>query len=505
MKKLLFIALMVALALPLVLSPRSGADARADANDRILMWVSEAAAPGQHRADAVGDLGYMDGLGTYSKIGPALPQSGRIEICGPHGIAKDGKRMALYQGIEGGVVSKLYLVTEGGEPQLVSDNFQAVGCVGSNGILEFSEDGSRLTFIEFERRFQFDFADGTLKVITTDGFTELLNVRNVVAFDQTPNGTAFVSFFTNDRREADEVAVTWWDGNVDRELTALYADSGCRYMGARVHMGPDGNLWMALAQRCSGTTSLNFWRINPTDRSEELIFSANSGGRFSPYAESIRFFFSHDANTIVYTLPDGITDETVSINAYDMTTQRSRVLVERGAVVGYLSNPANAGMTVGSDGSFLAFVVRSVNNRRFELQLWNLDDLSGPVLTERAGGETDTIPFMALSRDGKRLVYVAGGEDNSIFTLDLSTPGARAERVRRGNFSKWAALSPSGNELVIAEYQLRPEGVRGVNFLNTQIVNLTTSEVSTIYTGGRIDGDRTVDVSFAVPVYWYRP
>lgn len=505
MKKVLFLFLMVALALPIVAAPRHGADARADANDRILVWVADAAEPGQHRADAVGDLGYMDGLGTYTKLGGALAQSGRIEVCGPHGISKDGRHMALFQGIEGGVVASLYLVTDGGEPQLVNDRFQPLGCVGANGIFEFSDDGSRMTFIQFERDFPFGFADGLLKVVTTDSLTELLNVRNVVAFDQTPNGVAFISFFTNDRQEADEVAVTWWDGNTDRELSSLLADDGCRYLGARIQQGPDGMLWMALEQRCSGTTSVNFWKIDPTTRSEEFIFSAESAGRYSSYAESNRFFFAPDGNTIVYTLPDGITDETVSINAYDLTLDESRVLVEKGAVVGYLSNPANAGMTVGSDGNFLAFVVRSVNNREFTLNLWNLADLSGPVLQERAGGETDTIPFMALSRDGKRLVYVAGGRDNSILTLDLTNPAAGPDRVRRGTFGKWAALSPSGEELAIVEYQIQEEGIRGPDFLNTVIVNLVTAEVTTIYTGGRVEGDEVKDASFAVPIFWFRP
>lgn len=505
MKKVLFLCLMVALALPIVVAPRNGAAARADANDRILVWVADASRPGEQRADAVGDLGYMDGLGTFTKIGPVLPQSGRVEVCGPHGISNDGRHMALYQGIEGGVVSSLYLVTDGGEPQLVTDRFQPVGCVGSNGIFEFSGDGSRMVFIEFERQFQYDFADGLLKVVTTDGFTELLSVRNVVAFDQTSNGVAFVSFFTNDRKEADEVAVTLWDGNTDRELFSELAGDDCRYMGARVQEGNDGNLWMGLAERCSGATNLKFIRIDPATRSGETVFSVESGGRFSSYAESNRFFLTPDGSTLVYTLPDGITDETVSINAYDLTAQESRVLVEKGAIVGYLSNPANAGLTVGSDGNFLAFVTRSVNNREFTLNLWNLNDLSAPVLSERSGGEDDIIPFMALSRDGKRLVYVAGGLDNSIFTLDLTNPAAGPERVRRGTFGKWAALSPSGEELAIVEFQIQEEGIRGPDFLNTQIVNLVTAEVTTIYTGGRVEGDEVVDYSFAVPVYWHRP
>lgn len=54
-----------------------------------------------------------------------------------------------------------------------------------------------------------EFADGFLHIVNSSDFTELYTYENVTAFDLTDTGAAFVSFFTNDKNEADEAAVIW--------------------------------------------------------------------------------------------------------------------------------------------------------------------------------------------------------------------------------------------------------------------------------------------------------
>ncbi len=482
-----------------------GAQARVDENDQILTWNAPAVEPQQHAADNVGELTFINGAGAITKLADGLAQSSRIEACGPNALSPDGRHLALYMGTEGGIVSSLYLITDGNEPVLVDDAFQPVSCMGGNGILSFSPDSSRLVYIRYERNFAVEFADGILQVIDPNDFSELFSSRNTVAFEQNADGVAFVNFFTNDRGEADEAALTWWNGDVDRELTAHLAEENCKYVSAHVSIAPDGMIWLSLAGRCPGeSTMMRVYRVNPADRSEEMLFEVESGGLFSTTSQTNSLHFSPDGNTVLYTVPDGITTSTASLHAYDVATGNSTVLVRQSAVVPSMQLPANAPLTISPDGAWMAVAVTSVNQADNSLRVYNVNDPSQVVEFE-AGGSGDVISWMQFTPDSRRLVFVAGGpggKDNSLQFLDLGTD--RPLRIRRGTYSRWATLSPNGAEVAIAEYQIQEEGVRGPDYLNLVVVGVDSSETTTLFTGGEVVDDEVTNVQFAVPLHWFR-
>lgn len=482
---------------------------RVDGNSQILVWNAPGVAPGRQSADDVGELAYINGNGDLTTITDVLAQSSRVEVCGPNALSPDNRHLAIYQGVVGGLVSALYLSTDGGAPVPVNDSFQPLGCVGGNGVLDYAPDSSYMSFIEYERNFDIGFADGVLRIVSTDDLTELFSEREVVAFEQAPDGVAFVRFFTNDRSEADEVAVVFWDGNIDRELTSFFAEESCRYLSANITTAPDGQLWLGLVSRCTitGTTELNVYRINPQQRDFELIFSQPSPGRYAPTSQSNNLWFSQNGNVAIYTVPDGVTQSTVSLNAYGINSQETAVLIPDGMVVGGVSGQAanNDFSRISPDGRYIIAVVTNINQRDNEMRLIDLGDpLAAPLVVE-AGGQGDFFPYIDFTRDGSRMVYVAGGEDNSLFMLDLNADNISPMRVRRGSFNRYAALSPDGSEIAILANEFSdPERRESDRFSNLQVINLDSGEATVLFEGAEVvDGD-PVNRQFTAPIFWVR-
>ncbi len=496
-------------------TPAAPETARVDVDSQILVWNAPGVEPGRQAADNVGELAYINGEGNLTTLADVLAQSSRVEACGPNALSPDGQHLALYQGVVGGIVSSLYLVTDGNAPQLVNDAFQPLGCVGGNGIINFAPDSSYMSFIEYERNYDVGFADGVLRVVSTSDLTERFSAREVVAFEQAPDGVAFVRFFTNDRNQADEVAIVFWDGNIDRELTSFFAEEGCRYLNASITTAPDGQLWLGLVNRCTseGVTKLSVYRINPQERSFEFIFEGESGGAYGPTVQSNNIWFTQDGNYVLYTLPDGVTQSTVSLNAYDLNTAESFTLVERGMVVGGVGGQAanNDFSRLSPDGRFLITVVTSIDGRDNEMRLFNLENPSfaggnepAPLVIP-AGGQGDFFPYIDFTRDGNRMVYVAGGRDNSLFILELNADTINPIRVRRGAFNRYATLSPDGTEIAILE-NAYPDDEREDRdrFTVLQVINLDTTEVIELFRGAEVvDGD-VENREFAAPIFWLK-
>lgn len=478
---------------------------QATTQDQILVWNAPAAEPQRQTADNVGSLAWVDRSGQLTQVADVVAQSSHVQLCGPNAVSSDGSQVALYMGVDGGAVAGLYLMTNGGAPVLISDSFQRLGCVGGNGILSFSPDGTRLTYLAYERDYNSGFADGVLHIVNTTGPSELFDSDRVVAFDQSAGGVAFVNFFVNDRQEADEAALTWWDGNVDREVATFLADDDCRYLAAHVEIAPDGQLWLGMGYRCGGKTTLDLYHVNPTDRSQTLVTSQETGGAFSQTAQTNSIFFTPDSSTVMFTVPDGVTGETASLYSVDVASGQVSTLVDRLAVMPSLAGSANAGARLSPDGNWLAVAITSVNTVENRLRLWDLTDISAPALVAEPGGSGDVFTYMDFTADSKNLVTVAGGRgglDNSIMLTDLTAETLQSNRVRRGTFSQWATLSPAGNEIAILEYQVQEDGVRGPDFLNLVAVRLDTSEVVTLVTGGQVEGGSVTNVQFAAPLLW---
>ncbi|MFP4321737.1 MAG: TolB family protein [Anaerolineales bacterium] len=475
-----------------------------ESGEQILVWTAPAHVPGEQRVSEEGQIAYITAEEGLRPLTDVLQQSGRVEPCGPIPNSPGNEHFALYMGVEAGVISSLYMISGNNPPVLVDDSFQLLTCVGGNGIFEYRAEGSQMVYLDYERQFQVDFADGQLRVLTTNDFTEAFSLDDTVAFDAHADGVDFVRFFTNQFNEADEVAIGRWDGESDREFDAFFAEENCKFTNASVANGPQGNTWVGLVQNCSGQSTWTLYRISPGDEGSRVVLTQEAGGAFGTTVQTNQLVFSPDGETLYYTLPDGFTLFTAALYAYDLAGGESTTIANGGLVMPTLATPVNAMAQRSADGRYWAFVQRAGGDEN-SLFVVDLDEPGSPPVTARAGSSGDTISFMEWADTVPRLGFVAGGRqgaDNSFFLLDMTAEAPSPERIARGNFARWAMMAPDGEEVAITEYQIQPEGVRGPDYLNLQVLDLATTDSALLYEGGMAQDNQVVDVSFAVPLRW---
>jgi hypothetical protein len=479
-------------------------------DDQILVWNAPAVAPGQQAANQVGILAYINNTGALQPITDVLAQSSKVEACGPNALSPDGRRYAMFMGVDQGRVAQLYLMTDGDVPVLVDDTFSSLGCTGTNGLLQYSPDNSKIAYIDYEIRANVDFADGYLRVRAIDeGFTEQFSERGVVAFDFMDNErVAFVQFFTNEFNEANEVAVIVWDGSNDRELTSFIAEEGCRYQGAHTNYGSDNRLWMTLLETCNGTRTMEMLRINPDeDGAIESLFSVEATGNFGPASQTNNIIFAPNGDTVYYTVPDGVRINTVSLWAYDPEAATSTQIIERLVEMPTLGGSQQATSKISKDGRWFVAVLPSPNNQNNTIQIVDLNDPATPPVVLSAGSAEDQISYMGISENSETMVYVAGGvdgRDNSLFRYSLGSGATEGERAERGVYAPWAVISPGGTEVVILEYQIQEEGIAGPDYLNLVNIDMDNSGVTTLFQGGVVENNEVENIQFAMPLRWFR-
>jgi WD40 repeat protein len=345
-----------------------------------------------------------------------------------------------------------------------------------------------------------------MHIYNTASLSEELSSDNVVAFDVAPTGVAYVSFFTNDRNEADEAAVFWWSGNAEVEVATLQPEEDCHYTSAQVAIASDGTFLLILGHRCTRgetRTSWQLYTVDPSARSATLASSDFQPGLFAAFARTNNILFSKDGNLAYFTVPDGVASNTAAIAAVNLSDMSITVPLERQAVFASLSGGANAFPRLSPDGNWLATVVTSPSNDN-AVYVWNLaDSTAAPVIFE-AGSTGDTISNIVFTPDSARLILVAGGErgaDNSLVGLDLAT--GNNFRIARGSFSQGIVISPSGTEVAIMDWQ-EVEDPAQPSWLNTVAVNLDSSEVATLFEGSEMVEGRVENLQFAYPLVWRR-
>jgi WD40 repeat protein len=479
----------------------AGPFALADANDRLLVWLAPGQDPGEQTAP--GQLVFVDGTGGTTPVMDVPAPVSRVIPCGDEASSPDGNHFAFYMGGDAG---SLYMMTGTNTPTLLDDDVQALACVGG-GTFQWASDSSRFGYIAFEPgASNSEFPDGFMHIYNTASMTEELSADNVVAFDAAPTGVAYVSFFTNDRSEADEAAVFWWSGNAEVEVATLQPDEDCRYTSAQIAIASDGQFLMVMGHRCRAgdtRTSWQLYTIDPSARSATLAASDFQPGLFASYARTNNILLSRDGSTAIFTVPDGVTANTAAIVAVNLADMEISVPLDRQAVFASLSGGANAFSRLSPDGSRLATVVTSPSNDN-AVYVWNLAAPSAAPVIFEAGSTGDTISSMVFTPDSSRLILVAGGDsgaDNSLVGLDL-TSGSNF-RIARGNFAQGMVVSPSGVEVALMDWQ-ELEDPQEPSWLNLVAVNVDTSEVITLFEGAEIVDGHVENMQFAYPLVWRR-
>jgi len=505
--------LIVILVIVLAVGALSSAAANLNDGDRLLVWTAPAEAPQQQFADLVGDLAYIESDGAVNTIAPVLLQSSLVELCTMNALSPDGRHLAVYQGTEGGIVASLFMMTDGSTPMLVDDSFNLLACRGGSGTLTYSEDSSRIAYIDYERTNQVDFADGYLRVVNTAELTEEFSDREVTSFALAGDVLTYARFFTDTFNEADELAIIQYDlaSGSEREIATYFVqdDEICRFLNAKLAEN-NGDVYLSLVERCDNqqANQMTVYRI-PADGSEPAaLFSEESRAQFAPFSETNNMIFANDGVTMLYTLPDGITNNTVALYGYNLDSGEKTTIIENNIVVPTFSGTGNnATWQISRDGRWLAAVLNAPNfDARVSLRIVSLDDPSAPLVGFDNRSQEDQLPVFTFNANNDAVIFVGGGvngDDNSLFLLPIQE-GAEAQRILRGNFARWAAASPVQTELAIMEYNILEDGIRGQDWLDTVIIDLETAEKTTVFVGGEIIDDEATNYRFAQPLLWVR-
>ncbi len=465
----------------------------------LLVWVAKGTAPGKQTASEPGQLAYVNSSGTADTVLELPNGTSRVESCGDTPMSPDGKLYAFYVGQDAG---SLYVMRGSDAPAKISD-VQALSCLG-NGTFQYAPGSNRFGYISYEGdAAKSEFADGFLHIINSSDFTELYKYENVTAFDITDSGAAFVSFFTNDKNEADEAAVIWWNGTSQQEVATLKpASEDCKFTSASITILPDGKLMLVLGHRCKKgdtTTNWQLYSVNPTDKSATLAANASQKGAFAAYTRSNSIFLSPDGKQALFTVPDGVTANTVGVKRVNLNDLSIADVIDKEVVTATLNGSTNAYPRVSPDGKWLAVVV-STPNAVNNITIWSLTDASVAPIMLSAGSKGDIVSSMEFTPDSSQLLAILGGDNkanNSLVSIEVAT--GRDSRITRGHFGKGLTISADGTQAALLDWQI-PEDTKQQPYLNLVSVNLSDGATTTLYTGADIVDGKTTNQRFAYPM-----
>lgn len=483
----------------------------AQGGGRLLVWLGSGLDPVQVDPNTPGQLVWMNADGSTSPVMDIPAPATRVLPCGDTPSSPGGNLFLFYVGMEEGT---LYAM-RGSDTPAALDTIRGYVCLG-HGTLRFSPDGARLAYIDFDAPTDTDeFAEGTLRLMDTASLQRAnlrdADVQNTVAFDLNNDKAAFIRFFTNQNGEATEAAVNLWDGTSVMEVTTLRPESenDCRFTSASVLILSDNRLLSVMGHRCrqgSDTgTQWKFFVIDPSSRTTEETLSEAQPGRFDPAARTNNLYISPDGARIYFTIPDGVTINTVSLRQVNLADMSMSELLARSVVMPReLPNPydwsLSANPTQSRDGRWLALAVNTPDTDSF-VEIIDFNAASAPPFELSAGDRGATIGMLAFTADSTRLIYVAGGNggaDNSLFAFDLA--GGSEFRVARGRFGN-GAVSPDGAQVAIMEWA-SVEDPQEPAYLTLALIDINTSAYTPIFVGADVTDGRVTNPRFAYPLAW---
>jgi dipeptidyl aminopeptidase/acylaminoacyl peptidase len=480
-------------------------------NGLILAWVAPAAAPGRQRSDAAGELVYFAPDGTMETL-MALPGgTTRVTACGDASTSPDGSIFAFMTTVTGGggESANLHLIRGvSTEIVTVAEDLNPIACVGSSPF-HFSPDGSRFGFIDWA-----DSANnavspiGRLLIYETDSAEQVANIENVTDFTLTDAGAVFASFFLNNDDEATEVGIFTWDGSNDSEISTLRAEENCTYTSASVVPTGDESLAAILGYRCDGgATQWQLHTVDTANNTAQLELSEATGGRYFGFSDTNATWLSPDGETLWFTVPDGVSNQTVSLLSTAIDSISPTTVIDRFAFMPTVSDlpydANNATARFSPNGQYLA-IVRNDGSNNAVLHIVNLDEPSLAPVQVDAGDNGDTIATLAFSQDNSQLILVAGtdeGGNNALVQIDLAT--GNESRIARGRYSQ-AVIAPDASRIAAMSWVVYDEDEEP--YLSLVVVDAASGEETVIFEGGTVDGEGNLtNQAFAYPLSWRTP
>lgn len=472
------------------------------ADDQLLVWIGNGAAPGKHSASVPGELVLLNNDGSTSRTVMTVPaQTSRVLPCGS-ATSPDGRHFTFYVGQDSGA---LYMMTGTGDPVPMGET-QVFACLGAGG-LRYSPNSGRLAYIAYQQSpTSADlFTEGALRVYDTSRREQIIRFLKVTAFDIQNTTVGYVQFFTNNRGEADEAAVFLWSGGENAlEVGTLYPDQDCRFTSAEIKLLPNGQMILLMGHRCrvSPQTSWRFYTLDPSTRTVTLNMAAPQVGAFVPYARTNNLILSPSGASAYFTVPDGINAFTTGLIGVNLANlSPDNVLIAANAIMPKFDNTPydleeNAIPVFSPDGRWLALVTNTPNR---DALLVVVDLADGTFRSVSAGSRGDLIAALTFTPDNKRLVFVSGSStDNALWGIEL--PAGTTFRIKRGRYSE-GVISPDSAVGAFMEWQT-VEDTRQPAYLTLSLVNITSGESQTVFQGATIVDGKVTEQKFAYPLSW---
>lgn len=475
-------------------------------DEKLLVWVAEAQRPGRQGAQNPGELAWIDSQGNFESFMALPPQTTHVMTCGQNSaLSPDGESLAFYVGADMGTLH----ILRGTDSLFVVDvDFHAMGCAG-NGTFQFFPDSSQFAYIDYiPGSLEGSYSEGMLRIYNNTTFEQIRQFEQVTSFDIEGSQIAYTRFFKNDKNEAVEAAVVLWDGETDREVATLFSENDCSFNNGTVKLLPDGNIIAIMGHRCStGDTRTNwqYYVISPENRTSTQITQNPQVGRFFAFSRTNTIYSSPDGSTTYFTVPDGITNHTVTLVGVDMNSMAMNPVIEQhGIMPRYSNNPfaaENHPSIMSPNGIWLG-MVRNTADSEASLALVDLSQPDLPTIEVNAGSRGDQIVEIEFTPDSNRIVYVAGGDnggDNSIWGVDLAT--GNNFRIRRGKYG-WGVLSPDGGRIALINWA--PTENNKPPYATLVIVDIESTQETLLFNGGEVVNGDLTGVRFAMPITWRR-
>lgn len=481
---------------------------------RILVWIADASQPGDQNAGTPGELAYFNPDGSLETVLTLPNGTTRVTRCGADASSPDDSQVAILTTVTNGgnEVGTLYLVNHA-ETELITaaTDLNPVTCSGS-APFQFSPDGSRFAYIDWSYTVYNAVSPyGVLHIHDSATGDEIASFENVTSFDMTSSGAVWVAFYANDDGEATEVAINTWDGSIDQEVSTLVSDeeNDCYYVSAQM-TETNAGLFAMMGYRCNrGDNTRTQWQlytINLENRAAQLEQSGDSPGSYFVFSDTNAIFPATDGSTVVYSLPDGFSNQSVSLFTTAADDIAPQAILNRFGLMSSVSDlpydANNATAQRSPDARFLAIVANNISdNNSASLYVFDLNSPNVPPIEVDAGDSGDVIVDMAFNQSSDTLYYVAGadeGENNALYALNLNT--GTETRIRRGRYGQMV-VSPDSTALAIMNWvEFDPEEPR---YLTLEVIEIETTAPTPIYIGGEVDAEgKLINPSFAYPLAW---
>ena len=475
-------------------------------DEKLLVWIADAQRPGQQKAQEPGQLVWIDKEGTFDPFMDVPLQTTHVMTCGrTSALSSDGESLAFYVGADMGT---LHILRGTDSLFVVDTDFHAMGCTG-NGTFEFFPDSSKFAYIDYDlKSLEGSYGNGTLRIYNNVTFEQIRNFDNVTNFDVEGNNVAYARFFANDRNEAIETAIVLWDGEADREVATLFAETDCVYNAANVKLLTNGNIVAIMGHRCStGDTRTNwqYYIIDPNNRTATQITQDSQDGRFFAFSRTNTIYASPDGATTFFTIPDGITNHTVSLELVEMNGMSMTPVIAKNIIMPRYTNAPFADEnhpTIQSPNGVWLSMVRNTADNDATLTLYDLSQPNLPPIELSAGSRRDQIIEMEFTPDNNRMIYVAGGNngnDNSLWGVDLAS--GNNFRIRRGKYGS-GVISPDGGRIALINWV--PTEGNNPPYATLVVVDIESTAETLLFQGGEVVNGDLKGVRFALPIAWRR-